>query len=321
MTSGRWCAPAAALVALGAATTTASQDWTQWAGQHRDFTSDVTGLADSWPASGPRRVWRRPLGEGYSGIAEAGGILYTMYRRGDTEFVVAVDAGTGQNLWERSFREPYQISYQEAGNGPYAMPLVLDDRLYTVGAAGTFHGLERKAGNVVWTRRLIEDLGGTAMRFGYSCQPLVYKDNLIMMVGGKGHALVSFRQRDGSVAGQKQDFANSNSSPVLINLDGEDQMAAVMGSDVVGVNADTGDLRWSFPHNTPYGLAVSMPVWAPEYHLPFFSAAYDTGSYVVELRRQGQQTAVKQVWKDNHIQVHFGSIIRMGDYIYCLERP
>ena len=26
---------------------------------------------------------------------------------------------------------------------------------------------------------------------------------------------------------------------------------------------------------------------------------------------------MKQVWKDNHIQVHFGSIIRIGDYVYC----
>ena len=316
MTDCRWCFLAAALVLLGE-TKTQPPGWTQWAGPHRDFTSEATGLADSWPAAGPRRIWSRPLGEGYSGIAESDGVLYTMYRRGDVEFVVAADAETGKNLWETNYREPYQISYQEAGNGPYAMPLVLGDRIYTVGAAGTFQSLDRKTGKILWTRRLIQDMGGTPMQFGYSCQPLVYKDNLIMMVGGRGHAIVAFRPKDGSVAWQKQDFANSNSSPVLINLDGEDQVVAFMGSDVIGVDANTGDLRWSFPHNTPYGLAVSMPVWDPEHHLLFFSAAYDTGSYVLELHRQGAKTAVKQVWKDNHIQVHFGSIIRIGDYLYC----
>ena len=60
-----------------------SSDWTQWGGAHRDFKSDAKGLAASWPANGPRRVWQRELGEGYSGIAAERGVLFTMYRKGE----------------------------------------------------------------------------------------------------------------------------------------------------------------------------------------------------------------------------------------------
>ena len=40
--------------------------WMQWGGPHRNFQTDATGIKDVWPAGGPRVVWKRPLGEGYS---------------------------------------------------------------------------------------------------------------------------------------------------------------------------------------------------------------------------------------------------------------
>src|SRR5262245_27694670 len=53
--------------------------WTQWGGPHRNFQTEASGLKDTWPASGPRVVWKRPLGEGYSSTAVESGVLYTMY--------------------------------------------------------------------------------------------------------------------------------------------------------------------------------------------------------------------------------------------------
>src|SRR5687768_15017224 len=54
--------------------------WTQWGGPHRNFMPDSKGLASAWPASGPKKLWSRALGEGHSAIAVDGGRLYTMYR-------------------------------------------------------------------------------------------------------------------------------------------------------------------------------------------------------------------------------------------------
>jgi hypothetical protein len=69
-----------------------STDWPQWSGPSRDFKSDAKGLAESWPGAGPRWLWSRALGEGYSLIAVVFGTLYTMYRRGVREVVVALEA-------------------------------------------------------------------------------------------------------------------------------------------------------------------------------------------------------------------------------------
>src|SRR6185369_17769099 len=44
----------------------AGAQWTQWGGPHRNFQTEAAGLKDQWPAAGPKVVWKRPLGEGYS---------------------------------------------------------------------------------------------------------------------------------------------------------------------------------------------------------------------------------------------------------------
>src|SRR5438876_12194897 len=64
-------------------------DWLLWGGKNRDFLVDSSGLADSWPAAGPKTLWSRALGDGYSAIAEEGGILYTAFRRGPKDGVTA----------------------------------------------------------------------------------------------------------------------------------------------------------------------------------------------------------------------------------------
>ena len=73
-----------ARIAVGVALLTSSvfAQWPQWGGKNRDFIADAKDLAASWPESGPKRLWTKELGAGYSAIAYADDRLYTMYRRG-----------------------------------------------------------------------------------------------------------------------------------------------------------------------------------------------------------------------------------------------
>lgn len=294
-----------------------SSDWAQWGGPHRDFKSDVTGLAASWPASGPRRLWTRELGDGYSAIAAAGGKLYTMYRSGEQDVVVALEAATGKTLWEYRYQAPFTSDYElEQGPGPRSMPLVVGNQVYAAGATGKLHCLDKQTGKVIWAHDLVSEFSGTVRVRGYSCNPIAYKNTVIMMVGGPGHALVAFNQKDGTVAWQKLDFVNSYSSPVLIKVDGQDQLVAFMFEDVIGVDPNNGELLWSHPHKTSAGVNVSMPVWGED-NLLFCSSGYDGGSQVLRLSRNGNKTTIEQVWASKLMRVHFGNAIRVGNFVYA----
>ena len=206
-----------------------SSGWRQWGGPDRHFQSDSTGLARSWPAAGPRELWSRPLGEGYSTVIADEATLYTMYREEPDEIVVALAASSGETRWEHRYPAPlledmdYGYWLRQAGPGPYATPLLVGDRLYSV--------------------------------------------------GGSGRAVVAFDQVTGVVGWKRQDFQLAPASPIVINVDGEDQLVVFAPQTIVGLDPRNGELLWSHPHETNHGLNISTPVWG-EGNLLFCSSAY-----------------------------------------------
>jgi outer membrane protein assembly factor BamB len=159
----------AALLALVVLVTSAppghsapDEGWPQFGGPTRDFNSRASGLSP-WAGAEPRVLWRRDLGDGYSGIAAAGGVLYTMYRPSawmglsvaDAEAVVALDAATGKTLWEKANPVTERSSMRmEHGPGPHATPLLAGGRLFTAGVVGRLQALDPKTGEVLWSREL-----------------------------------------------------------------------------------------------------------------------------------------------------------------------
>ena len=140
-----------ACVALQAA----SLEWPQFGGPHRNFTSDAKGLANAWPASGPKKLWSRDLGEGYSGIAVDGAALYTMYRRGSDEVTLAAATASGKTIWEYTENASFRSGMaMENGAGPHATPLVTADAAYAVGILAHLVCLDKKTGHVLVARSL-----------------------------------------------------------------------------------------------------------------------------------------------------------------------
>jgi outer membrane protein assembly factor BamB len=313
------------LLAAAAAPSASAQDWTQWGGPNRDFTVNSAPLASKWPADGPRVAWSRELGEGYSAIVAEGNRIYTMYRvkagllafgKEDQEVVVALDAATGKTIWEHRYDAPELPRMQlEYGPGPHSTPLIIGNRIFTVGAMGHLFALDKHTGRPLWSHNLHQEFGVTWGR-GYSCSPIAYQDTIILTTGRKGHSVIAFRQSDGGVAWKKHDFDYGPSSPVLINVDGQEQLVLFMAEGPVALDPATGDFLWSHPHKTDWGLNISTPLWGSG-NLLFLSSAYSGGSRVLHLaRNKDGKTQVKELWFSSRMRIHFGTAVRVGDYVY-----
>jgi outer membrane protein assembly factor BamB len=304
------------LILAGGLAFAQTADWNQWGGASRNFKSTAKGLAASWSAGGPRKLWQRPFGDGYSAIAATDNKLFTMYRKGETEVVVALDAANGKTLWEYAYAAPFAKEYDMSnGEGPHATPLVVGNLVFTAGATGKLHGLNRLTGKPVWMHDLIKEFNGTIRVNGYSCSPLAYRNTVIMQVGGQGNALIAFNQKDGSVVWKKHDFKNSTSSPIIINLEGQEQLVAFMFDDIVGIDPNNGELLWSYKHTTDFGLNTSTPVWGED-NLLFVSSGYGGGSRVLKLNKTAGKTTPEEVWFSRTMRVHFSNCIRIGDVVY-----
>lgn len=295
---------------------TGAPEWPQWGGPNRNFKVSSGALRESWPAGGPKQLWSRSLGEGHSSILVDNGRLYTMYSSGSREFVISLDATTGKTVWEYAYDTTLAGLDLEYGKGPHSTPLIVGNLIYTVGVAGRMHALDKRTGKVVWQHDLWGDYGGERDSRGYSPSPIAYKNNVIVIVGGKnGQSLMAFDQQSGNIAWKNLNYAPAPASPVIVNVSGQDQLVYFSTDEIVGCDPHNGAYYWHYPHKTQYGLNISTPAWAED-NVIIMSSAYGTGSRAIQLTRNGNQTTAKQLWVNNKMRVHIGTIIRLGEVAY-----
>jgi outer membrane protein assembly factor BamB len=310
---------AALCAALALSVAPALADWTQFGGPHCDFTVDAKGLASEWPADGPKKLWSRELGPGYSAIVADSDRVYTMYRAGDEEIVIALNAKDGTTAWEHRYHAPVEgAGYErEFGTGPNATPLLLPDRIVTVGFTGTMHCLDKQTGQPLWKVELWKELRGTFLKFGYSSSPILYKGKIIALVGSQGASIVGIEPKDGSIAWGDNDFENSYGTPTIINVDGQDQLVAPMATEIVGVNPESGELLWRFPHRNEWKQNVCVPIFGPD-NILFISAEGPPGSKGLRLTRKDGKTQVEEAWATRKVSIHHGNAIRVGDCVFAV---
>ena len=306
----------------------AAHSWLEWGGPNRNFMiSNGPRLADSWPAAGPPVVWSRPLGNGHSSILADEGRLYTMYRVGEPrrgpwnaeEIVVSMDAATGKTLWE--YKYPSRIADFSRGAGPHATPLIVGGRLFTAGTNLQFHAFDKRTGKVLWSHDLVAEFGAPPLlirpvvKSGHASSPIAYKDTVITMAGGPGQSLMAFRQSDGALAWKSGDYLISGATPLLITLDGREQLVVFAGSHMTGVDPNNGRVLWAHPHDPGNDFNFSLPLFGGDGVL-FMSSGYRAGSRAIRLVPNGEATSVQELWFNSRVRFMFLNAIRLGDHVY-----
>jgi len=305
-----------AAAVLAQADETANAAWHQWGGPDQNFRAPAAGIASIWPEGGPRKLWSRPLGDGYSAILVDGGRLYTMYRAGDKEVVVCLDAKTGETVWEHRYEHaPWSRGQSGYGVGPRSTPLIAGELLFTIGVAGKMHALNKNDGKVIWSHTLWDgEFEGNHLSHGYSSSPVAYKDTVIVTVGGEDVALVAFDQQSGRLKWKGLSFRNSFSSPRIVEVLGEQQLVVFMKGELIGVDPNNGEQRWRYPHANQWGHNITMPeVTGGD---TIFLSSPQIGARGLRLAREGEEIEIEEVWASRRIQFYQGSSVLIGDWVY-----
>jgi outer membrane protein assembly factor BamB len=290
-------------------------DWTNWLGPNRDGKSLETGLLKSWPEGGPKVAWKaQGLGEGYSTLAIAGNRIYTQGQEGSQQFVLALDAATGKQVWKTPTGKSYS---NDMGNGPRGMTVIDGSRLYAVASDGTFVCLEAATGKRVWGLNYIEKFGSTIPTWGFTESPLIDGDRVVINPGGKGAGIVVLNKTTGAVIWQAQDDVAAYSSVVMFDFGGKHIYTVLTATAAIGVDAKDGSLLWRYEKVNNRAANIATPVYSDGY--VFYSTDYDTGCALLQLNAAGGKVTASEVYFSRNMQTHYATAIHLGDHLYAFS--
>ena len=251
----------------------ADRGWPNVRGPDFDGRSPEISLAEHWPPEGPPVLWTRALGQGYSSFTAADGRVFTQYQTLAGQYVICLNADTGETIWEHRYDWPY-----EAGGiypGPRATPTLYDGRIYFAGTSGLV-GCLSWDGSLVWSVDTRQKFQGRGADFGYSASPMLQHDLLVVPVGGPGASLVALDARDGSARWQSGDDSASYTPALFITVAGHRQVIGYLENALACFDFDTGRLLWRKELSQGYDEHAAWPVFV-EPHL-WIAAPFRWGS-------------------------------------------
>lgn len=235
-------------------------------GPQRDGVWREAGLLETFPATGPKVVWRKDINGGYSGPAVANGRVYVLDRKagpalarkpgekgmpelpGD-ERLLCLEERTGNLIWEHTWAASYRIDFPA---GPRTTPLVEKDRIYVLGAMGDLRCVDAAGGKLIWARNFIQHYQlAQPPAWGWAAHPLLHADKIISLVGGTNSAVVAFDKSTGQERWRALTTREIGYAPPMIaTVAGSEQLILWHTEALSGLRPETGEVLWSVPYPT-----------------------------------------------------------------------
>ena len=300
----------------GMTATANDSDWPQFLGPNRNGVVSNAALADSWPAGGPRVVWKKKVGEGFSGPVVAGKKVVLFHRLNQEEVLTAWDRSTGSNLWQYAYPSQYRDAYGR-GDGPRATPAVSGGRVVSMGPDGQMVCLALEDGKKVWTRNGEKEFGARQGFFGLSSSPLILGERVVMQIGGTGNAgVVALDLQTGKELWRSGSDEASNASPIEGKVGGYSSLLVFTREGLVQLDPADGRVKWRFPWRSKSHASVNAATPLLLGDLLFLSASYETGAILLRLKTGGPE----KIWSgDDILSNHFVTSVHHEGFLYGLD--
>lgn len=300
-------------IALGVSSARAG-DWPQILGPERNGHAENERLPDTWPADGPKRLWKYSVGSGYAGAAVAGDRVVVFHRVQDNERIECLAAASGQSQWKADFPTTYRGGI-DPDTGPRCVPQIADGKVFAFGVAGDLHAVNLATGEKLWSRALYADYRGDEGYFGAGSTPILVANKLLVNVGGRGAGIVALNPATGETLWQSGDEAASYSSPAIARIGNQDKAVFVTRLNCVLADPADGNLTKLFPFGMR-GPTVNAATPLILGNKLFTTASYGVGAAFASL----SESSSKPIWtNDNTLSSQYATPVEHNGFLYGIH--
>lgn len=292
-------------------------EWPAFHGFDRQNLSQETGLLKSWPANGPQLAMTiSGLGDGYSSVAIADGLIYTSGVADNQTFVFCFDMN-GKQVWKKANGPAWtvQVSWASAYNGPRSTPTVDDGIVYHLSEASNLSAYNAKTGNIIWSRLLTRDFDATIPDYGYTESILVDGDRLYAMAAGKKGFAVCLNKKTGAIIWTNTEVKGTHGygSFVIKETGNYKQLIGTASNCYYGIDTKTGKLLWSIPCINRYNVICTDAVVFDDYVI---MSAEEQGTLAYKFKPTASGISVEKAWTTELMDNYHGGILFHDGYLY-----
>ena len=290
-----------------------STDWPRFRGPSQDGISPAKGVFPDHEF-GLEVVWRKPLGSGYSGISIADGRLVTLYSNGADDILIAMDPSTGDPLWEFVVGPTYR-GHDGSDDGPISTPTLHEGVVYGLGPHGDLFAVRLADGGKIWSKNVVEDLGGSAPFYGFATPPVVSGDVLIVQTGGTGGlgAVRGLDRHSGKTLWSSGDDGVGYQSPLLKNFDADHGVLAATSHHLLGLVPETGEVLFDYQHYDGRSQGWSQPIPMGDHRVLL---NYWNDAALIEFIKEGEAYKVQEVWRTLGFKSNYAIPVYHEGYLY-----
>ena len=305
------CALLIGAAAIGAARLPAD-DWPQMLGPTRNGIYTGAPLAETWPSSGPPIVWKRDVGQGFSGPVVAGGRVILFHRVGAREVVEALDPSTGATSWKYDYPTSYRDDFG-FDEGPRAVPVVADGVVYTFGAEGMLSAIDLEKGTRIWSQDTRRRFEVPKNFFGAGGSPLVDDGRVIANIGGMSAGIVAFDAKTGKMLWTATSDEASYSSGSIAMIGGRRVAVFLTRNGLVGLDPVTGRIQFQRTWRSRSASSVNAATPLVVGDSIFVSAQYGPGAGVLRVA----DSKLADVWtSDDALSTHYATAVYRAGVLY-----
>ena len=286
-------------------------DWPNWRGRNYDGVAPAKNVFNFTKGNGLKTAWKIKLGPAYSSISIAEGRAFTMFSDNTNDYLIALDAKNGAELWRYKIDSLY-IGQGGSHNGPSSTPLVDGNTVYSLGRKGQLFALDVRNGKKLWETHLVKNHHALQPFHGFTTSPIVQGEVLVLETGGtKANAISGFDKNSGKLLWAVGTDTVNYQSPIFTSIAGQSHLLFAGDKYVYGLDHKSGKKFWEFHHNSQnQGFT---PVAAGLNRIMLMG---NNQSMLLEVNNAGEHFQTRELWKSREIKQTLTPTVYHDGYLY-----